>query len=360
MGRADTVAEVLQRLEAPLPLKELRRPIYERDQGKAILLGVEGFVSHITSEGYQLEKGMCEEGFDYRPGTRGSDIAEIEKETNGRIWFFQDVREWNHAWSPKNSNDASFKGFHAIKTRHHYRFTVLKDAHAFQHQYAEFFANKIRPHAWMIYYHPAIVKHLAPFVRLKDCIRIYHSVDINEVPPIGDAFEERERRSNSILLSGNVHGGCYPLRHRLEYRHGLWDDLYVLKHPDHTYRNRRCYTPQYLKTLSNYKVHIATASRYGYALRKIIESVACGVQPITNLPVDDELPFIDDYLIRVPTNIDDNTLMDIAREAVERWDADQANYYAIRAKIFYDYRKNAQRMLGEVEKLRKRHAKEAP
>jgi hypothetical protein len=45
--------------------------------------------------------------------------------------------------------------------------------------------------------------------------------------------------------------------------------------------------------------HVATASSYHFALRKIIESVACGCTPVTNLPAYDVLPEIDPVLVRI-------------------------------------------------------------
>ena len=72
----------------------------------------------------------------------------------------------------------------------------------------------------------------------------------------------------------------------------------LLEHPG--YGNPGSQVETYVKALREYRVHLATASKYGFALRKIIESVAIGCTPVTNLPTYDVLPEIDGALKRIP------------------------------------------------------------
>ena len=86
------------------------------------------------------------------------------------------------------------------------------------------------------------------------------------------------------------------------------------------------------------QIHVATASRFHFALRKIIESVAVGCVPVTNLPAWDVLPEIDDALVRVPDAISMGDLRGVIDAAERGWDLDRARHFAERALEFYDYR----------------------
>jgi len=104
------------------------------------------------------------------------------------------------------------------------------------------------------------------------------------------------------------------------------------------YNNHGTDVNNYLKLISSYKVHIATASKYGFALRKIMESVACQCVCITTLPQYDVLPEIDDCLIRITNDIPLADLGIIIENAVRTYNPEKAKYYADKCLEYYDYR----------------------
>jgi hypothetical protein len=109
----------------------------------------------------------------------------------------------------------------------------------------------------------------------------------------------------------------------------------VMRHPG--YGNTGTRTPEYLKTIAGYKVHVATASMYGFALRKIIESVAVGCAVVTDLPDFDVLPEIDGAIIRVRPTANSIEMRDVIRSAVALWNLDERLAWAEKARRFYDY-----------------------
>jgi hypothetical protein len=100
------------------------------------------------------------------------------------------------------------------------------------------------------------------------------------------------------MVSGAA-SNAYPLRQRV-IRDALDLGVDVLRHPG--YGNQGPRTPEYMRHLAGYKVHVATASMYGFALRKIIESVAMGCTVVTDLPAYDVLPEIDGALVQGPAD----------------------------------------------------------
>src|SRR5262249_40475514 len=153
-------------------------------------------------------------------------------------------------------------------------FTVVKDAHGWPDIQSNV-ARQVKAHGIACYYHPDIVRKNAPWSSPYQLLRIHHSVDAEWIRPMLQTVSRRD-----ALVSGS-RASCYPVR-EAAFRHAGRLGLDMIQHPG--YGNQGSDTPRYLTRLAGYKVHLATASRWGYALRKIIESVACGVTPITNLP----------------------------------------------------------------------------
>jgi hypothetical protein len=108
-----------------------------------------------------------------------------------------------------------------------------------------------------------------------------------------------------------------------------------LNHPG--YHRKGCCTPDYMQFLSNFKVAVCTSSRYGYALRKIIEATAAGCQVVTDLPTDEVLPEIDGNLIRVHPDINMNLLRCTLEEAVANYDLERQHDFAFKAQFRYNY-----------------------
>jgi hypothetical protein len=174
-------------------------------------------------------------------------------------------------------------------------------------------------------------------------IRSYHTLDAETVPP----YEGAGGRA-PVLLSGSL-GAAYPLRTRI-YEAKV-PGINFLRHPG--YHSTGSFTPAYLKELSRHKVAICTASKYGYALRKIIEATACGCRVLTDLPVDEVLPEIDANLVRVNSNISMEVVTRIVKKVHDKYDPSFQEEMAKKAIARYDYRVEGTRLVSEIEKLRR-------
>lgn len=339
---------------APPPFKPISN--FER-----IGMAVKSMAKHTTDEGWQLFQGLESAGYTLcGRGIRSKfefqafcetwveqDVTDLHKvlEYCPSTVVVQDKREWiGRTAGPGFDVRECFTNVSALRDRPDVlKATVLKDAQSDGQLHVEA-AEDMGCHAWIVYYHPRIVKRLAPFVRERHLIRTWHSVDAEAVPDFSP-------RDAPALLSGAL-GKAYPLRSRIAAA-GL-PNVAVLGHPG--YGRSKCFTPEYLKTLSKFKVAICTCSVYGYALRKLIEATACGCRVITNLPADEALPGgIDENLVRVSNNITMDRLRLLIDHHAERWDPVFQEEMARRAKEFYDFRVAGKRLADDVENLRRNY-----
>jgi hypothetical protein len=314
-----------------------------------VLLGVEAFERYMTDEDQQLQDGMGLAGYSVcgrnLPHDH-TDVRWIVEDFEAGVLVIPDRREWAGDSAIPQGNIA-FTGLDAVaKDSSLFRVGIHKDAHQDPDKYRDFYAAA-NCHAWIVYYHPEIVCRLAPFIRPEHVIRTWHSVNPEDVP----AFASGQGRK-FCLLSGAHDPRLYPLRDRLiqESKAGRLPAVDVLPHPAYTLRGRK--TPAYLRTLSEYRVAICTASVFGYSLRKIIEATACGCRVITDLPADDPLPLIDENLIRVSPDISTSELLAAASRAAISYDDGRQEHLAARAIEFYDYRRRAREVATSIEWLR--------
>lgn len=349
------VNDVIERLGSSPPVARLPAPKYiSPDQQifstrSKLGLAVESMKRHMSPEGWELFAGLELAGYRLAgynlPTLSGTtDVRQLVKKFNPSVVVVQDEREWRKS-SPRDFRDEreTYHNLFAIQERKDiFRLTLIKDAHQ-RPEFHRLSAERMGCHAWIIYYHPRIVTHLAPYVRPEHLIRTYHSVEPNHVP-----IFSTERRSGCIL-SGAL-GPVYPLRSRIQVGRESLPDLVWLKHPG--YHARGCHTPDYLKKLSQFKVSICTSSIFGYSLRKIIESTACGCVVITDLPVDDVLPGIDANLVRVSPNISLTMLSGILRGLYERYDGERQEHFATIARSLYDWRRTGLTLAADIEKMR--------
>lgn len=315
-----------------------------------LCLAVKSMQRHTTDEGYQLQEALGENGYQLWGHGYERDYTNVERilvsYPNGpQTLVLQDKREWDV--SPANFRDprAKFTHFQCLQNRDDiFKLTVLKDAHNSPTYHSDS-AREIGCHAWITYYHPRIVKTLAPYVREEHLIRTYHSLDPSTIPAL--TFRPDQRRG--ALLSGAV-SSAYPWRQSLAKTYHSLPQVDYLQHPG--YQASGCYTPKYLGLLSQFKVAICTSSRFGYLLRKIIEATACGCVVITDLPIDDVVPGIDDNLIRVSPLISNADLSRILLQAYDEYNPDRQKVFSNRARTVFNYR-NLGRILSEdIETLR--------
>lgn len=382
----DVIANLLIRGTCGYQVGELPAPAYDEPSDSAsrpkIGLAVESMRRHMTDEGWQLFQGL--ETADYRLcgnfhagqetftndpplyRIRANDTASILELMNPSTLVIQDKREWigRTAGGPKSFDPREmFTNVSALKVRDDvFKLTVLKDAQSDELLHVEA-ANEIGCQAWVCYYHPRIVKHLAPFVRQRHLVRTWHSVDADAVPTYSpeyfDINAKKLKPRDGCLLSGAL-SGAYPFRkrimdwhHRGELSGGRNGSTMCIHLPHPGYGRGGCKTPEFLKTLAEYKVAVCTSSVYGYALRKIVEATACGCRVITNLPEDEVMPHIDANLVRVSENILPGQMRDLLKRLIDGYDPSFQEAMAGVCKSWYDYRAVGKRLAADIETLRR-------
>lgn len=344
-----SINDVIQTNRKPVEVTQLPQPDFNPSSNeRRIVLGVSSMRDHMSDEGYQITSGLASNG--YTHVGHGLDlplthIPDILKKTEPGTVLVQDIREWGKEGDSFRDLRAEFTGISELQKHPEiFRLTILKDSHQ-RPQYHSDAAQNMSCHAWVVYYHPRIVNNLAPYTRLEHLIRTYHSVDLDVVCDFKPEIKE------GCLLSGAI-SGAYPLRKRIHNVARLLG-IDVLAHPG--YHRNGTNTPGFFKTLEKYKVHICTASRYGYALRKIVESSAAGCRVITDLPIDDVLPEIDENLIRISPDIPISDLSEVVRESVTSYDPEKQDHIRQKTLAFYNVIDVTRRLADDIESLRKKY-----
>jgi hypothetical protein len=342
----DQVIAALPKVHADI----LPAPTYEKPdrQSKGIALAVESMSKHVSNEGFQVFQGLEYAGYKLYgyniPEGNTTDVKEIlRREPSATSVVVNDEREWN--FDPRNyrEKNAKFIGIEELAQRKDlFIGTILKDAQqrtAFHRDSAQ----RMGAHFWVIHYHPRIVKHLATYVRVPHLIRTYHTVDKDDVP----SYSAKDR--HGCLLSGFI-WPCYPLRQRLFREVDKLPDTMTLQHPG--YSRNGCHTPNYLNLLSKFQVAICTSSIYSYAVRKIIEATAAGCMVITDLALDDALPYIDSNLTRIHPNTPTAEIAELIKTLCRKYDPKVQQEYTEKALEFYDFRVSGLRLSQDIENLR--------
>ena len=343
------ITETIAKLPSPdspvLPAPPYR-PI-DSPYDNSVVMFNKSMENHTTDESWQLMKSL--QHCNYLTAGHELEISNVHtptilKSTNPSVVVMQDKREWEGLTAERRGvNPETFVDVKVMKDREDiFKLTILKDA---QHRadYHRHSAEEIGCHAWITHYHPRIVKHVAPYVRKEHLIRAWHTIEPSLVP----AYTANNREG--CIISG-ARGPAYPLRTILIKHTNIIPNLHYLKHPG--YRSTKCFTPEYLQNLSRYKVAICTSSKFGYALRKIIEATACGCRVITDLPVDESMPWIDGNLIRVNPEDGLAQVRKILPDLISSYSPRTQEAFATRAKSFYDWRESGVRLVGAIERLR--------
>lgn len=296
----------------------------------SVVLANVDYQRHMTSEGDQFQEGLrsagwtlCGKGYD---GLQ--DVPTIlERYAPDRV-VVHDKRDWDPLSAIAFRKDIGFTHLSALKAAPAFKAVVVKDA-ASSLPYQRAFYDEAGADAAIVYYHERSVTTHGMWLQGKPLIRTYHSLNADDlacVPLYGIRL--------GAVVSGAA-SNAYPLRQRV-IRDAMALNVTVLRHPG--YGNHiGVRTPEYLRQLARFKVHIATASMYGFALRKIIESVAVGCTVITDLPAYDVLPEIDGALIRVRPTIGTQEIHDVIAGAVSSWDLEERLVWAAKARRFYDH-----------------------
>lgn len=347
-----TVDEVIAQLPG-LPSDPLPAPCYAPPDVLPDLklgLAVESMRRHTTDEGWQVFQGLEANGWKLagrRLPINNNWVPKILEQNPCSTLLLQDKREWHVAPNDFRDQRAFFHDVPKLALRPDiFKLTILKDSQQRPGYHRES-ASEMGCHAWVIYYHPRIVARLAPYVRPQHLIRTYHSVNPQHVP----SFSQENRAG--VLLSGAL-GVAYPLRTQLVRMAAILPETTVLKHPG--YHKEKCHTPEFLKTLSQFKVAICTASRYGYALRKMVEATAAGCVVVTDLPRDEVMPEIDGNLYRVePGQMNHKWWINTLRKLLDRYDPERQRHYADLAKRWYDFKAVTKRLSDDIEAMRRNY-----
>lgn len=298
---------------------------------KVVLANID-YERHMTDEGNQFQIGLRHAGWTlcgvgYDGLTHVPDILERYKPTHIVV---HDKRDWSPECHISFRKDIGFTGLSCLARNNDIKkFVVVKDAGTF-HAFHEQFVNEVNPTGVIVYYHKLSVLGGSPFLSDRRLVRTRHSVnkeDCDSVPFSGQRAD--------VLVSGARGGHTYPIRSELAARAGeLRIDL--MNHPG--YANKGSATPRYLESISRYKAHICSSSVFGFSLRKIIESIAMGCVPITDLPKYDNYPYVNDAIERVPRGAPADLWAERAHRAAREWDFDKRKKFAELAREHYDYR----------------------
>jgi hypothetical protein len=301
-----------------------------------VVLGNVDYRQHMTTEGDQFQTGLQVAG--WIVAGRGFDdlvdVPTILGRYQPRRIVVHDPRDWDPTSPIAFRKDVGFQRFRVLKDAAAFKAVVVKDAASSLAYQAKMY-HGIRADAAITYYHDRSVQRHAPWLRNVPLIRTYHSIDADDLATIPHQLDRR-----AVVVSGAL-SKAYPLRQRV-VRDARVLGVDVIPHPG--YGNRGARTPAYCRQIAQYRVAIATASMYGFALRKIIEGVAVGCTVVTDLPAYDVLPEIDGALIRVPSTINPPELAGVITAAVFAWDPVRAAMWAARARAFYDYRAIGRRL----------------
>jgi hypothetical protein len=362
-----TVQSVVDKI-SPRNHRPLPPPVYEPPQRSSLNVGlaVESMKRHMSDEGWQVFESLKLAGWmlvghnidesvrlPYDPKVCGAPLVHTSNLTDVRdllclgptTVLMQDEREWNVESGNFRDPRAKFRYVEQLANRPDvFKLTIHKDAHQRPDFHSES-AAKIGCHAWICYYNPDIVLKYAPFIRREHLIRVYHTIDPTLVPVYS-------KNRQGCLLSGAT-SAAYPLRSRLFKESNLIPDCTALRHPG--YHRHGPDNPKFMETLSRYKVAICTSSIHAYTLRKFAEATACGCVVVTDLPVDEVVPEIDDNLIRVDPEASTKEIAEVVAQAEAGYNEDRQQEFSEKAKRRFDYRRCGFWLANQIETMRKNY-----
>lgn len=311
-----------------------------------LVLANSDYKFHVTSEGEQLQAGLeaagwTLAGFGYGDGC--VDVPTLLERHQPRLVFVTAREDWDETSAGCFNKHCSFKRIGALASHSDiFKVAVVKDCPGnFDRRKA--WCEEIKADAVVIYYHEQSMVKVSPWLKDYPLVRTWHTVDRDLCQRILDAVKWRA----GAVVSG-AKSTVYPLR-SMAFENASRIGLATLPHPG--YGIRRCHTAEYLRDLSHYKVHLATASIHGFALRKLFESVAVGCVPVTNLPSTDILPEIDGSLVQIPSDVSPDDLKLIVSTNVEDYNQSERLEWAKKCWDFYDWRVSGKALSEEIMRL---------
>jgi hypothetical protein len=316
-----------------------------------LLLGVDTS-RHSTDEAWQFQLGLreagwvlCGRGLDVDE----TDVAKLVERFDPRAVVLQDRKEWEgRGW--RNPLDR-LTNWDCLRRRGDIlRLSVLKEPAGSEQ--CEDMGARAGIDGWICYYHQDAVTRFAPWARRDRMIRTHHSIDASAVPPFS-----AEGRAG-CLLSGYVGRSVvrtYPLRTILFER---WQELPESTKLDHPgYGEIGCRSGEFLKTLSQHKVAICTASIHDLLLRKIVEASACGCLVVTNLSTADIPLEITENMVRVHPSAWFDDVQVACKRALSAWNPEVQERISRGVKFWYDWRAVGKRLDRDIEDFGRRLGK---
>lgn len=325
---------------------------------RGMLFALESFRRHMDSGRWLFQLGLEAEGYQSSGGGNpppeidGIDVAALMAEHEPPVAIMWPRYEWDHAqWRGPPGTvkpEHTFRNLEPLIERDDvFRVAVFHDAGSVRRR-QKLWHEEYRPHAWLCWYHETSVTTLAPHVPLDKIIRTWHVID-------GDKLPEVEPRDRTCVVSGAHVHDVYPLRTRCieAARQGkLGPGVDLLPHPGYHYKGTTC--PDFIRTLSKYRVAVCTSSLYRFALKKHIEATAAGCIVVTDLPLYDCMPGIDGNFVRVPSGISIGELRDVIETTAAAWNLERQRAFARAAVQRYDYRAEGTRLAHELDAWRAR------
>lgn len=309
-----------------------------------LALAVESMKNHTTDEGWQIFDGLSQNGYllcGHNLPEPETDVSKLLEKYKPEIVVIQDRREWDIKKPNFRDPNACFTNWQCLKGYDGFKVTILKDAHQDRLLHRDT-AEEMGIDAHIIYYDENVVRLHASW--LGAVIRTWHTIDKNLILE----YKDRDKKA---ILSGAI-SNAYPLRRRIAESRFDIPEIDYLSHPG--YHRKYCCTPSYLAILSQYRISICTSSVYHYALRKIMESTACGCRVITNLPAKYSPPGIETNLFRIPNDISIPRLRDVIMTLDRYYESDRQKELSEKCKELYDFRVVTNNLALDIESLAER------
>ena len=294
-----------------------------------IVLANESYKHHVTSEGEQLQAGLQLAGFTLvGHGYDGlTDVRSILAKYDPKVVVIQAREDWDKNSAGCFDKQVSYTNIGALATHPCFKVHVVKDC-AGTHDRRKAWCEEVKADAVLIYYHPKSVLANSPWLAEYPLLRHRHTIDPADLDWKNDPIRLRG------VVSGAISQRVYPLR-TLASNSAMMFGLQKLKHPG--YGNLGSRSADYIRQLSRFKVSVACSSVYGFSLRKITESAAAGCIVVTDLPEYDDLPHLNDALVRVRRGAQHNELRMAINDAARKWTAFAADHQRNMAIAHYDY-----------------------
>lgn len=305
---------------------------------KVIMLALKDYENHTTDEGWQIQEGLRLAGVDLwgKGYTNGeTHVPTILKATAPDVVILSDPRDWDPSMGGAYDKTSGFTGIEHLFT-HPCVLPLYKDAGACP-DYQRRYHHAIGANGWISYYHPRSILPLSPWIDPDRIIRTYHTIDRQAIPEV-------DWPRIGTIISGARNARVYPLRERI-LNQSEYFGVHVRKHPG--YGNDGSDVASYYRSLCPHRVSIATASGYGFALRKILEGVACGCTVLTDLPEYDEWPGVS--MIRIRATWPASQILHAIRAAEDGYNPAYAEAAASKAIERYDYRVETRRLYRAIE-----------